>query len=161
MNNRELIEQVKIFGKMMKGRFEDLLKAENNMYVSYAREKQRRMELEAAQSLLPSEAGSPMAARIAGKLQQRESQIDDIHTQLTQLQETLIEGLQAPMNDTFSNKIEYLQRQVADLKAENRDLHSQLLEQVDRANDFALSVSVADDATKLRLSEIDRALADS
>lgn len=66
------------------------------------------MELEAEQSRPRSEASSPMAARIAGKLQQRESQIDDIHTQLSQLQESLIEGLRAPENDTFSNKIELL-----------------------------------------------------
>lgn len=70
------------------------------------------------------------------------------------------------MNDTFSTKIEYLQRQVADLKSENRHLQSQLLEQdgYGRANaDLAFSVTVTDDGQmhKLRLSEIDRALADS
>jgi hypothetical protein len=128
MNNRELIEQVKIFAKMMKGRFDELLSAENNLYVSYAKERQRCMDLEAAQERAYSEAGSPTAAAIVGKLQQRDSQIEEIHTQLTQLQESLIEGLQAPENDTFSTKIEYLQRQVGELKTENHILQGQLIE---------------------------------
>ena len=69
LSNREIIEQVRIFAKMMRARFDDLYRAENNLYVDYARERQKRIELEAVLSRRDSAASSPAASRIADKLQ--------------------------------------------------------------------------------------------